>query len=133
MAEGEPTHVAAERSAAAAAALCDTAIPLLRKATDSLGWRHAFREESRDGKVVCYFARALHKYDGSLAMLMIRVTGGSEPSLDLRVTCELADVDVFNAERIVRIDDVAELEVQQWLDKQLEGCLAALLGRVRAR
>jgi hypothetical protein len=133
MIDGESTHVAADRAHAAAATLRDSALPLLRAATDALGWSQPLRDQHRDGALTSFSARALHKYGDGLAMLTVRVATEGGATLDLRVTCEFADADIFNAERIVRVASAAEPEVGEWLYRQLEGCLAVLRARVRPR
>jgi hypothetical protein len=115
------------------AALRDMAAPFLDAAADSLGWRQPLREESRDGAVHSYSVRALHTYGNRLAMVAIRLTSESEPTVDMRVYCELADAEIFNAERIVRVAAAEDPEVQEWLQTQLGRCLNALQARVRAR
>ena len=122
-----------ERSVVAAAALRDMAAPLLSDSADSLGWRQPLREESRDGVVHSYSVRALHSYGNRLAMVAIRLTSEGEPTFDLRVYCELADAEIFNAERIVRVAASDDPEVQEWLQTQLGRCIHALQSRVRAR
>ena len=115
----------------------DTALPAefeaFCTATDALGWSHPLRDQHRDGALTSYSARALHKYGDGLAMLTVRVACEGTATLDLRVTCEFADADFFNAERIVRVAAAAEPEVGEWLARQLDGCLATLSPRVRPR
>lgn len=122
-----------ERSVMAAAALRDMAMPLLSNAADSLGWRQPTPEESRDGAVQSYSVRALHSYGNRLAIVAIRLTSEGGPTIDLRVYCELADAEIFNAERIVRVAAADDPEVQEWVQTQLGRCLNALQSRVRAR
>ncbi len=120
-------------SAEAAATVRHAAMILLREATDALEWQSPTRDETRDGATRSFSVRGLHTYGSRLAMLIVVATSDEKPTVDLRVTCELADFELFNAERIVRIEAAADDEVQEWVQTQLGRAVNALLSRVRAR
>jgi hypothetical protein len=129
-----PQGTAPPSAAEQAASLRDAvALPLLRTLTDSLGWRPPVRQDDRERLETNHSARALHKYGSQLAALTVNFKSEARPTLDLRVTCEVSDNEVFNAERIVRIDEAHNDELREWLERQLAGCHTALVRRVPAR
>ncbi len=117
----------------AAETLHHLAMAVLHTATDTLGWREPREKLTRERTSSSYYATALHQYGSSLAMLTIFVTSEHNVPFDVRVTCELADTELVNAERIVHEAGVADEEVREWLTRQLDRCLAALESRVAGR
>lgn len=132
MTDREPTSTIVN-SSNAAAALHHLATTVLRTATDTLGWREPRDQVTHAGTSSSFYATSLHQYSTSQATLTIFVTSEQGKPFDVRVTCEIGDAELVNAERIVHEAGVADNELREWLTRQLDRCLSALLRRVRGR
>jgi hypothetical protein len=117
----------------AVATLHQLAATALRAATESLEWRGPRDQIAHERATTSFFSTALHQYSTSMATLTVFVTSEPGKPFDVRVTCEIGDAELVNAERIVHEAGVADDEVREWLTRQFDRCVAALVSRIRGR